>query len=140
MSEAKQDKPFKIQGIELITFSIQPQPAKEDLKDVFEFNIRQENKTNADKRLIIIFTSVTIKESGKEMELANLEVACGFEIYSFESVIKRDKEGDYIIPHVLNIAISRISVAISRGILHSQLRGSYLQDLTLPLLPTEYQY
>jgi hypothetical protein len=137
MSETKQDRLVKIQGIELVTFSIQPQPTKEYAKDVFEFNIRQENKTNADKRLIIIFTVVTIKESGKEIALAYLEVACGFEIHSFEDVIKRDKVGDYIIPHELNIAISRISVSITRGILYSQLRGSYLQDLTLPLLPIE---
>ena len=136
MSEIKQEKPFKIQGLELITFSIQPQP-KEYSKDVFEFNIQQEQKTNADKRLIIIFTSVIIKESGKATSLANLVVACGFEIHSFENIIKRDEGGDYTIPHELNIAISRISVAITRGILYSQLRGSYLHNINLPLLPIE---
>ena len=65
------------------------------------------------------------------------QLPCGFEIHSFENVIKRDEGGDYTIPQELNIAISRISVAITRGILYSQLRGSYLHDLNLPLLPIE---
>lgn len=138
MSEAKQEKPFKIHGIDLIAFSIQPQPAKMISKDVFEFSIRQEQKTNADKRLIIIFSFITIKESGKEVELASLQVGCGFEVASFGNVIKKNKEGDYLIPHELNIALNRISIAVSRGILYSQVRGSYLQDLTLPLVPIEY--
>ncbi len=98
MSEINQERLFKIHGIELVTFSILPQPGKEYPKDVFEFNIRQEQKTNADKRLIIIFTGVTIRGSGKETALANLQVACGFEIMSFESVIKKDEAGNYTIP------------------------------------------
>lgn len=136
MSDTKQDKPFKIHGIQLLTFSIQPQPAKAH-KGIFEFHVRQERKTNADKGLIIIYTIIAINESGKETTLANLEVACGFEIDSFENVIKKEGESDYIIPHELNIAISKMSLAVSRGVLFSQVRGSYLQDLTLPLLPIE---
>jgi hypothetical protein len=137
MSAITQEKPFKIHGIQLLTFSIQPQPAKAYNKVFFEFNVRQDRKTNADKGVIIIYTIISINESGKENTLVNLEVACGFEIHSFESIIKKEGENDYSIPHDLNIAISKMSIAISRGILFSQVRGSYLQDLTLPLLPIE---
>lgn len=137
MAEAKQEKPFKIHGIELITFSIQPQSAREYPKDIFEFNIQQEQKTNAERRLIIVFTTITIKETGKDIFLANLQVACGFEISSFEELIKKDKEGNFLIPHDLNIAVNRIAVATTRGILYAQLRGSYLQNSTLPVLPIE---
>jgi hypothetical protein len=137
MPDIKQDKPFKIHGIELISFSLQPQPAREYPKEIFEFNIQQEPKTNAEKRLIIIFTTVIIKESGQEAVLANLKVACGFEMLFFESTIKRNKEGDYIIPHELNSTITRIAIATTRGVLYSQLRGSYLQNTALPVLPIE---
>ncbi len=137
MDETKQEKAFKIHGIELISFSIQPQQATAYRKDTFEFNIQQEQKTNAEKRLLIVFTTVTIKEAGKDLFLANLQVACGFEIPSFESLVKKDKNGNFLIPHDLNVAISRIAIATTRGILYTQLRGSYLQHSTLPLLSIE---
>jgi hypothetical protein len=137
MSQQKQDINIKIHGIELISFSIQPQPIKTDSKDIFDFDIRQEHKTNAEKKLLIVFTYINIRESGKEILLANLNMACGFEIPFFESIIRRNKEGDYIIPNDLNATINRISIATSRGFLSCQLRGTYLQRSTLPLLPVE---
>lgn len=137
MDEIKQEKAFKIHGIEIVSFSIQPQQATEYRKDTFEFNIQQEQKTNAEKRLLIVFTTVSIKETGKDSFLANLQVACGFEIPSFENLVKKDKNGNFLIPHDLNIAISRIAIATTRGVLYAQLRGSYLQNSALPLLPIE---
>jgi hypothetical protein len=126
MEDVKYEKPFKIHGIELITFSIQPPKASEYPKDSFEFNIQQELKTNWEKHLIIIFTTVTIKETEVNGLLANLQIACGFKISSFESFIKKDKDGNFQIPHDLNVAMSRIAIATTRGILYAQLRGSYL--------------
>lgn len=137
MDEIKQEKAFKIHGIEIVSFSIQPQQATEYRKDIFEFNIQQEQKTNAEKRLLIVFTTVAIKEAGKDSFLANLQVASGFEVPSFESLIKKDKHGNFLIPHDLNVAVSSIAIATTRGILYAQLRGSYLQHSTLPLLPIE---
>lgn len=137
METIRQEKLYKIHGIELVSFSIQPQQAREYAGDTFEFNIQQERKTNSDKRLVIVFTTVTIKEAGKDNSLANLQVACGFEISSFEELIKKDKEGNFLIPHDLNTAVSRIAIATTRGVLYAQLRGSYLQNSTLPVLPIE---
>jgi hypothetical protein len=137
MEEAPPEKPFKIHGIELISFSIQPQSSREYSKDLLELNIKQEQKTNAEKKLVIIFTSVNIREVGKESSLASLNVACGFEIPSFNDILRENSKGEYVIAHDLSISITRISIATTRGILYSQLRGSYLQDSTLPLLPIE---
>ena len=131
------EKPFKIHGIELISFSIQPLQVREYHKEAFEFNIQQEQKTNAEKRLIIVFTTVTIRETEKDLILAQLQVGCGYEVSDFESFLKREKDGTFLIPHELNISVSRISLATTRGILYTQLRGSYLQNSTLPLLPIE---
>jgi hypothetical protein len=135
MSEIKNDRPFKIQGIELISYSIQSHAPQEYSKD-FVFNVQQEQKTNAEKRLVIIFTKITIKEPKQQISIVTLEVACGFEFPDFEHIFKM-KDGSYLISHELNNNLGRISVATCRGILYSQLRGSYLQNSTLPLLPIE---
>lgn len=130
-------QPFSIHGIELITFSILPLPGAENINDAFEFNIQQEQKTNAEKHLVIIFTHVIIKEPGADSFLATIQVACGFEISSFETIIKKDRENNFLIPHELNVSLNRIAVATTRGILYVQLRGSYLQNTTLPIVPFE---
>jgi len=54
----------------------------------------------------------------------------------FDNIITKG-DGGYVIPHELNVAINRISLSTSRGILFSELRGYYLQDMILPLLPIE---
>lgn len=135
--EAKQEKSLKIHGIELIAFSIQPRLAGKYQKDRFEFNIQQELKINPAKRLLIVFTTVTGKEIDKDQTLVNLQVACGFEIPSAGVSVKKDKEGNFTIPRDVQVAAGSIATATTRGILYAQLRGSYLQNAILPLLPTE---
>lgn len=120
----------------MITFTVQPQPANALAEAAFEFNVQQEQKTNAGKRLIIVFTTVTIREPGKEALLARLQVASGFEVPHFEQLIKKEGEG-YSIPLELSGPMSSIAAATARGVLYSQLRGSYLQHSILPLLPVE---
>ena len=89
MEEPNPEKPFKLHGIELISFSIHPQPDREYQKGEFEFNINQEQKTNDEKKIIVAFTSVTIRASGKEPILASISVACGFAFPSFGKIFKK---------------------------------------------------
>ncbi len=138
MEAVKQESLFNIHGIELVSFSIQPQQTGEYRTDTFEFNIQQEQKTSAEKRLLIVFSTITVKEAGKDTVLASLQVACGFEIVSFESIMKKDKEGNFLIPHNFHVTTNRIAAATARGILYAQLRGSYLQNAILPVLPVEF--
>jgi hypothetical protein len=50
MGEPNPEKPFKLHGIELISFSIHPKPDRDCPKGEFEFNINQEQKTNDEKK------------------------------------------------------------------------------------------
>lgn len=137
MADPTGEQSFKINGIELISFSIRPQNAGTASGERFEFNIRQEQKTRAEKNLIIIFTTITITGMENKDVLCSLEVAAGFVIPSFDSIIIRKSGGEYVIPHELSVAINRISVSTARGVLYSQLRGTYLQQWVLPLLDFE---
>lgn len=136
MPAAAEGKPFKVHGIELISFSIQPKKG-ESANNLFEFNIKQESKTNLDKFLIVVFTKITIKEAGSDLVLSHFDAVCSFKLENFENHIKKGDGDNYVIPHELNVEISRISVATCRGMLYCQLRGTYLQNIILPLLPNE---
>ncbi|MCF6407842.1 hypothetical protein L3C95_33455 [Chitinophaga filiformis] len=130
---------FHLHGIELLSFSLAPEPStgNKENQAVYEFNVQQEQKINADKQLVIVFTTVTVRQSGNTPPLASATVACGFGISSFEGVLTRQTNGEYLISPDIGRAVSRTATGITRGILYSQLRGSYLQDCILPLLPGE---
>ncbi|MBO9631629.1 MAG: hypothetical protein J7578_00825 [Chitinophagaceae bacterium] len=137
MSKATQEKAYRVHGMDLISFSIQPKGARDLAKLAVEFNIHQEQKINPDKKLVVIFTRIIILDATRNIELAKLELACGFILHDFENIIKKEKLKGLIIPQELNIFLNRIALATCRGVLFSQLRGYYLQDYILPLLPIE---
>ncbi|WP_143011430.1 hypothetical protein [Chitinophaga filiformis] len=128
-----------LHGIELLSFSLSPEPStgSKERQASYEFNVQQEQKTNVDKQMVIVFTTVTLIQSGNTLPLASATVACGFGIPMFEETLTRQTNGEYLIPADIGQAVSRAATGITRGILYSQLRGSYLQDCILPLLPGE---
>jgi hypothetical protein len=128
-----------LHGIELLSFSLLPEPSagNREKQLSYEFNVQQEQKTNVDKQLVIVFTTVTVTQAGSTQPLASVTVACGFGITMFEGTLTRQTNGEYLIPADIGQAVSRGATGITRGILYSQLRGSYLQDCILPLLPGE---
>lgn len=129
---------FHLHGIELLSFSLAPEPSENGEKQVgYVFNVQQEQKTNPDKQLVIVFTTVTVQQSGSSIPLASAMVACGFGVASFAGTLTRQANGEYQIASGIGQAVSRAATGITRGILYSQLRGSYLQDCVLPLLPGE---
>lgn len=137
MEAVNKERLYTIQGIELISFSIAPKYLAGQSKKTVEFKVGQEAKINETKRLVLIFTKVALKEPEKNISLASLELVCGFKVPVFDRLLTKDKDGNYLISAELNTDLLKISLATSRGVLYSQLRGSYLQDITLPLLPAE---
>jgi len=128
-----------LHGIELLSFSLSPEPfaGSKEKQVSYEFNVQQQQKTNPDKQLVVVFTTVTVVPSGSTLPLATATVACGFGIPVSERTLTRQTSGEYLISADVGQAVSRAATGITRGILYSQLRGSYLQDCVLPLLPGE---
>lgn len=130
---------FKLHGIEQLSFSLAPEPSTGtgERQVAYEFNIQQEQKTNVGKKLVIVFTSVKVMKPGNAFPLAALTTACGFDISLFDTTVAKTPNGEYLIVNETASAIARVATGVTRGILYSQLRGSYLQDFILPLLPGE---
>ena len=130
---------FHLHGIELLSFSLVPEPSSgnKEKQATYEFNVQQEQKINVERQLVIVFTTITVRQSANTPSLAIATVACGFGISSFEGALTRQANGEYLIAPGIGQAVARTAIGIARGILYSQLRGSYLQDCILPLLPGE---
>ena len=138
MSPKPKQQSYKLLNIDLISFALLPKPEKEFSKADVEFNIRQESQVDKGKELVTVFTLIYFRESGNEEFMAYIEVACIFEVKHLKKLIKKDEvaAGSYI-SNELDKSMNRIAIATARGILYSQLKGTYLHEYIMPLHPIE---
>ena len=138
MSSKLKQQLYKLVNIDLISFALLPKPDHPFSKADVEFNIRQELQLDPAKEMVTAFTLIYFREAGKKEFMASIEVACMFEIKGMKKLIKKDDiaKGSTI-SEELDTAMNRIAVATSRGILFSQLKGTYLHEYIMPLHPIE---
>lgn len=138
MSSKSQQQLYKLINIDLISFALLPKPDHPFSKADVEFNIRQESQVDKGKELVTVFTLIYFRQSGNEEFMACIEVACVFEVKHLKKLIKKDEvaEGSYI-SNELDRYMNRIAIATARGILYSQLKGTYLHEYIMPLHPIE---
>ncbi|QEC45685.1 hypothetical protein [Pseudobacter ginsenosidimutans] len=138
MSLKPKQQSYKLIEIDLISFTLLPKPAHKFSKADVEFNIRQELQMDPVKEMVTAFTLIYFREAGKKEFMASIEVACAFELKNIKKLIKKDDVAKgSTISEELDTAMNRIAVATSRGILFSQLKGTYLHEYIMPLHPIE---
>lgn len=138
MSPKPKQQPYKLLDIDLLLFTLLPKPAKKFSKADVEFNIRQESKLDLNKELATVFTLIYFRESGNEEFMASIEVACKFELKNLKKLIsKEDVAAGNTISKELDTTLNRIAIATTRGILYTQLKGTYLHEYIMPLHPIE---
>lgn len=138
MSLKPKQQSYKLIEIDLMSFTLLPKPAHKFSKADVEFNIRQELQMDPVKEMVTAFTLIYFREAGKKEFMASIEVACAFELKNIKKLIKKDDVAKgSTISEELDTAMNRIAVATSRGILFSQLKGTYLHEYIMPLHPIE---
>ena len=79
--------------------------------------------------------TVKINELNTSQKLAEIKVACLFNIKNFNDVIKRNEESDvYHIPKELELIIRPVAISTTRGIIYSEFRGTYLANAIMPIV------
>lgn len=124
---------YRFAGIEIVHKHMEPMPPEGTING-FIFDVKVEVKVNAPNKIVLPVVTVTIKESSNKIELANFGVSCFFQIEDFEKYIVLDSKGLYTIPYYLDDAIRPIAVSTTRGIMFSELRGTYLNGAVLPIV------
>lgn len=126
---------IKIQTIELLSKSMSQRPASfEDVPSEFSFDIHANTSLNPKGKLIITVVDVTIREKDNEQHFAHFKVGLGFEIGNFESVIVQKDHSIYDIPSDLDVLVKTVAISTTRGIIFSELRGTYLYNAILPVI------
>src|SRR5688572_19420503 len=137
MAEDKKAQ-YRLHGMEVFNFFMQEiTEDKIDLKNI-KFGVTVEIKLNPEDKVIAIFVNVNLDkvENDSDKKLAEIKVVVGFEVKNFSEVILKDEEkGDYKIPYKLEAATRRIAISTTRGVLYTYLKGTYLHNAILPIVP-----
>lgn len=126
---------FRFASIEIISKKVAPfHGGNLDKKLLFNFGIKVETRVHAPLKYVIPFVFVEIKEGDNQESLADFTIACYFEVEDFEKVITLNNDGLYTVPIQLDSLIRPVAVSTARGIIYSELRGTYLQNTVMPVV------
>lgn len=100
----------------------------------YVFNIKVETKVLAEDKIVLIFVHVTMSEQSSMAEAAKLTMICVFELPEYENHIILQENGSYFVPPYLDELLRTVSVSTARGILYSELRGTYLSTQIMPVV------
>lgn len=125
---------YRIVNVDVISKSMAQRPAGDNIEKYF-FDLQFQIKVLAENKIVIPIVSIKIRgEENEKKELASIEIACLFEVIDFEKFILMNDKGVYIIPPILESAITPIAISTSRGVMYSEFRGTHLNNAILPVI------
>ncbi len=124
---------FRFTAIHILSKKLEPL-TKEGIPQEFTFQIKTEVKVQEQINVVIPHVMIQIMNDKTQKELAEFTVGCFFEIEDFNNAIIKNEEGVYIIPQSLLGIILPVSISTVRGIIYSELRGTYLQNAIMPVV------
>lgn len=127
---------IKFVGIELLSKSIVQQPHLLKEKETFTFNFLVEVKLDPSKKQAAAISTVTIflVEEKTTLEVAIFKILCVFEFPDFDSVFTKMDDQKYSMPLEIEILLKATGVSTIRGVIASEVRGTYLHEAVLPLI------
>ena len=125
---------FQLRAIELHEMVINKPAAGTTPPGNFNFDIHVE--ANVDRAQKVVINSVQIKIKGDTYEgiLGSIICACIFSVGNFEEVVTMKTETEAEINDAFAEAINSISISTTRGIMFSELKGTFLHFAFLPII------
>lgn len=124
---------FRFTDIQIISKLVLEMP-QEGISGIYYFDIRVELRVNADKKCVIPVVSINIRDEKTEVNFAKFSIGCVFEIEDFETYIKFNEQGVHEVPEHLELIFRQTSISTVRGIIYSELRGTYLHTAIMPVV------
>lgn len=124
---------IQIKNISINEFAIvRPQ---EEIKQgqAFNFDIKFNHSVVIEQSLVNVITTVSIFGSDKNKIFSRLQTVSGFQINQPEFA-SQDKDGNLTLDKSIAADINTVALSTTRGILFSQLRGTYLHNALLPIV------
>jgi len=126
---------LKFTSIELVSkFLYTPPILNPEAPISFNFNFNVDIKVDVEKKMAVVISEISINEITHGTKLANFKTACLFEVADFEKIFVKAGENTFDIPVDLEIILKSAGISTTRGVIFSELRGTYLHGAILPLI------
>ena len=133
MQEEKKEINIRILSIELGSIVINDRPA-EFVGEIFQLEITTKNTIDVSKGSVIIQLDVTIHPIGvKDTVLGKVNTTLKFGIANIQDIIVI-KDGEVGMPLDIVQTLIGVSISTTRGIMFSELRGTYLEKGYIPIV------
>ncbi len=121
-------------SIELVSKSILEPPPDLQEKESFIFNFLVDLKVVPEHKTAAAIASTSILLQKDNKELANFKIYCVFEFPDFDTIFTKMEDNKYDTPVELEIILKSTGLSTIRGIIASEVKGTYLQGAVLPLI------
>jgi hypothetical protein len=123
---------LKLAGIELISKFLLQDPSLGESECYFNYLV--DLKLNDEQKVGAVITDISILSKPDNRQLANFKTMMVFEFPKFEDIFVLVGEKTYSVPVDLEIMLKSAGLATTRGIMFSELRGTYLHTAPFPLV------
>ncbi len=126
---------LQIKGVEVLDFMIKTPNTKILEGNAYQFEIKIEHTSQEDKDLLFVICMVKIHDKQKENLYCQIRTSCAYLIQGLHRF--KDLESNKIkLPTNLMNMLNSSSVSTTRGVLHCNLKGTFLHNATLPMVQT----
>lgn len=120
-------------GVELLSKNILEFADKLEEKEDFGYSFLVDMKLALQQKAVAIVTNTGITHIRSGKEVATFKIVCFFELPDFDTVIEK-VEDMYTVPIELEILLKSLGLSTMRGIMISEVMGTYLQGTIFPLI------
>ena len=124
---------FRFDDIEILSKNVVYKPFDSEKEFRYYYQVTADSKVNISQGLVLVLVHTVIKSAEHET-LASFNAVFTFEIVDFEKNIPKIGEGLYHVPDALNDMFKQVSISTMRGIIYSELRGTYLHAAIMPVI------
>lgn len=124
---------IKYLGIDILEKKIITPEKLVDGKATFTFNFLVDYKLREEDKVSLVLTEINIRNDNN-IDLASFKIISIFELPDFNTIVTKSDKGKLSIPMELEIILKSAALSTSRGILYSELKGTYLHYTILPLI------
>ena len=132
--KAEKSYNIKFVSIDMISKSMEQQPFNGEEPQDFKFDWIVDLRVSEEQKLVAAITDIAIVWVNGEKEIAKFKTVCAFEFPDFANIFTLIEEKKYDVPVEIEIFMKSTALTTSRGMLYSELKGTYLNGLVLPLV------
>jgi len=125
---------FQLRGVELHQMSINKLAPGVIPPANFNFDVQIESNVDAAQKVIINSATISVKGDNQPALLGSITCTCFFSVANYEEVVTMKSATQAEINDAFAETINSITISTARGMMASELRGTYLHFAFLPII------